>query len=554
MKESREKTLKNFIEKIPFVKKINSSVQEDLFTHLNVTIDFDGLIEPLTFDVQIFSQYPFRVKECETIRFINMELITYNHVMKDGAICIHTSHNTDIEEKIKQDFNSLRNWIIKYIIFKETDNNYEHLIVEYSLIDDKYNSYFFTDLDYTFQKGEFGIVHIMKLYDGIYKSSVNNNYLVQKFSIDDKHFECNWSNAYKSYSSTFIGHFYFMENPPAKNKRFAFENWIELAPYISSSFLDHIYKFQKENIKESEGAVFPIFLGYNITENQIHWEVALLKIGEIPIHGSPILKNGVKTGKWESTLESHNIIWAITRNCSYNYFFGRGTLCETLINKNILIIGIGAIGSMIAKVLVKGGCRQITIFDYDVKEPENVCRSEYGFINGIINKVDDLQKILISDSPFVDVRILNLEFPKDLSIKKEEYNEFIKVLNTYDLVFDCTTDDDLMYLLESLTIKADIINLSITNHANEMVCAFSPNIYHFVRTQFGKILKNDLTDLYKPTGCWSPTFKASYNDINLLVQMTIKHLNKVYDSGLKKSNFVIKSDDETFNNLIIEEF
>ncbi len=108
-----------------------------------------------------------------------------------------------------------------------------------------------------------------------------------------------------------------------------------------------------------------------------------------------------------------------------------------------------------------------------------------------------------------------------------------------------------MYILNSLEIKLDIINLSITNHANELVCAFYPNLYHFVRTQFEEILDNDIVNLYEPTGCWSPTFKASYNDINTLLQIAIKHINKIYKTNKAKNNFIVKYNDNQIN---IQEF
>lgn len=77
-----------------------------------------------------------------------------------------------------------------------------------------------------------------------------------------------------------------------------------------------------------------------------------------------------------------------------------------------------------------------------------------------------------------------------------------------------------------------------------MVCAFYPNIYRFVNNQFGNVLKNDLDDVYNPTGCWNPTFKASYNDISALLQFAIKHINRIIDQKSAKNNFVVKEIDE----------
>jgi len=253
-----------------------------------------------------------------------------------------------------------------------------------------------------------------------------------------------------------------------------------------------------------------------------------------------------------------DIKWAITRDSSYKYFFGRGTLDDKITGSKILIIGVGAIGSMIAKTLTKSGCKYIDIVDYDIKEPENVCRSEYMFQFGLNDKVIELQQILSAISPFVEISILKNEYFESI-IKifhkdDEGKRAFISTLDEYDIVFDCTTDNDLMHILDTLRLKCDVINLSITNHAQALVCAFYPNIYHFVNTQFQYLLKNDLVDLYEPIGCWSPTFKASYNDINMLVQLAIKHINNLYKSDKQQNNFVIKIDDSEILGIKVEEY
>jgi hypothetical protein len=111
-----------------------------------------------------------------------------------------------------------------------------------------------------------------------------------------------------------------------------------------------------------------------------------------------------------------------------------------------------------------------------------------------------------------------------------------------------------MFVLNSLNIKNDLINLSITNHAKDLVCAFYPNIYDFVISQFQEVLENDVEDLYNPIGCWSPTFKASYNDIAVLVQYALKQINLIYQNNQLKSNFILKTSDDGNFNIKSEQF
>lgn len=111
-----------------------------------------------------------------------------------------------------------------------------------------------------------------------------------------------------------------------------------------------------------------------------------------------------------------------------------------------------------------------------------------------------------------------------------------------------------MYVLDSLEIDCDLINMSISNHAKDLVCAFYPNIYAFVNHQFGSIINNKVEDLYNPTGCWSPTFKASYNDIATMVQLALKQINRMYEKELSKDNFIIRTDEDRVFNLKIENY
>lgn len=100
-----------------------------------------------------------------------------------------------------------------------------------------------------------------------------------------------------------------------------------------------------------------------------------------------------------------------------------------------------------------------------------------------------------------------------------------------------------MRVIDSTGTKAQLINLSITNHAQDLICAFSPNVTETV-TLVCNILKRDAeTDMYNPTGCWNPTFKASYNDIECKVQFAMKHIIKMLSELEPLNSFYITEDD-----------
>lgn len=547
--------IESCISNIPFVNRIYNLEQESYFIKGKVEISFDGL-KSLDIELLIKPQYPLKDHDSESIKFINKQLIEYNHVMSDGAICIHTSHCTNLEQKLLIDFNSLKNWIVKYYLNSDTDENYEHIIVPESIVDNRYLSYMFAETDKSFEKGEFGLVGLTIIKNSIYKEKAIQNFLVQSFESSSKK-HCSWSNYYRNAEITHSGYYIFIETSPATHNRFIFEDWLDFKDLLPADFLQELHKYES-SLSRIVKVTLPIFIGYKTINDEIHWQVALLKAGDFPIKGVPEKFNGVKTGKWLGELISQKIIWALSENASYSYFFGRGSFSTSITEKKILIIGIGAIGSILAKTLVRCGCKNIDITDIDTKKPENVCRSEYEFNYGLSDKVAELTNILNATSPHCDINIVNKEYFESI-IKvfhkdKEAKAVFCEHLNKYDLVFDCTTDNDLMYILNSLKLNCNLINMSITNYAKDLVCAFYPNIYGFVINQFENVLSNDIDDLYSPTGCWSPTFKASYNDIDLLVQMGLKHINHVFSSDRAKNNFIVTFEGENSQTLKIKEF
>jgi len=558
---SRLEQIRNHIAKIPFVRQIYHFEQRESYIFGKVQITFDGLDVPLDFDVEIGPQYPLKSYDAESINFVNKELVQYNHVMERGNICIHTSHATDIEAKLSIDFNSLKYWIEKYYINKDSDTNYEHIIVNEKPINGVFYSYTFTDCDEEFNKGEYGVVNLSKLNIGLYKEKEQriDNFFVQEFvKIGGTKKGQQWGNVYTAKKHIHAGFYYFIETSPVNHNRFIFKNWNELADYLPISFLNYLHKFEDAHKTKNKGNVVPLFLGYKTVGDEIHWQVAHMILGEFPLEGVPEKIDGVKTGRWYSELADEEITWGLSRNASYKYFFGRGRFSDQLTQKKILIIGVGAIGSMLATTLARCGCQFIDFADYDIKEPENVCRSEYMFSNGITNKTSELKNILSDISPFVNIRPMNNNYFERVIKSFHEDDEAKKMvadrLANYDLIFDCSTDNDLMFVLNSLELTSEVINLSITNHAQEFVCAFYPNIYRFVNNQFSNVLKNNTTDLHNPTGCWSPTFKASYNDINVLIQLALKRINNLFHNGKAKNNFVIREDDINEGNFKIIEF
>ncbi|MGP9704581.1 ThiF family adenylyltransferase [Psychrobacter sp. AOP31-E1-50] len=552
MRFSREELL-DTISSISYVSNLRDFNFDKNLVSFNIAFYFDGLNEEITFEVTIDSQYPFKFSGSETISFRNLDLIEYSHVMSDGSVCFHNKHCIDFRQKLIQDFDAIKSWVTKYIVKEEKDSHYEHLIVNNGTFEGSHYSYQFTDVKENFMKGEFGTVSLKLLIDSPYCQSRINNYLVQSFT-DSSSFaikNCDWNSYYIDSSQSEQGLYVFIKNAPANNERFSFDDWNNFEDLIDQEFLQYLSRYMI-GIRSTHNSKLPLplFIGFHTKDRTIHWQVALINVNENIFEGSTDIN-----GKYIYKLRNKSITWAITNNSSYSYFFGRGSFNDRLTDSKILIIGVGAVGSNVAKTLTRCGCRNISLVDYDIKKPENICRSEYEFIYAYANKVDELRTLLYNISPFIDIKAGNSLFTEYLKLESyaEVFADNIRAeLSDYDYIFDCSTDDDLMHILDKIDVKATIINLSITNHAQSLVCGISPNTYKFVRHQFDSILENDVEDLYNPIGCWSPTFKASYNDISTLIQFALKHIN-IMISNEQLNSFVINHDDN-YESLKVSKF
>lgn len=533
--------LEQAIQSIPYIQNLSALHFSQEQVSFDITFDFEELDKPIDFNIIIDQAYPLKISDSESIRFYlkDDEYKQFSHVMLNNAICFHNQHCITFHKKLQQDFHAIKQWIVKYIINQEKDEHYEHLITENCTYKETYFSFQFTDVDESFSRNEIGIVTNTFLTKSKYKDKDIHNYLVQSFTHNITQRNCQWSSFYSRKENDLPGIYVFIEDKPSIYDRFAFSNWQEFKYLFNQEMLSEIWKITFSIQQE----YIPIFIGYKTKNQNIHWQVAMIDLKDL------FFKN--TQGIYE--LCDKQIKWVLSKNSSYHYFFGRGAFHPNLTNKKVLIIGLGAIGSQVARTLVRGGCKNITIADYDIKEPENICRSEYDFIPPYENKADELASILLNISPFVELSSF-LHFETEyikFNLPSEYLNSLSEKFSKFDYIFDCSTDNDLMYLTGKLNLTSTIFNLSITNHAKVLVCGISPYHYRFVRHQFDNILENDTLDLYNPIGCWNPTFKASYNDIAIMVQLSLKTINLMIQEN-NYQHFTIQYDDNL--NLKVERF
>lgn len=542
-----EKAIKEVIDSHSFIELKGDIKENNSYKTFLIDVQTEEGQPPLQWEVRIASFYPLKVDNSESIHFFNISLIAYPHIMRSGFLCLHTPKVENPKEQFKIDILRLKEWVNKYYVRKEKDEHYEELVVAHNLIGDIYYNFLYTDTNKEFPKNDYGTVDLTMLVPGVHDGKRMDTFLANTFhsKISGEEYVCQWGKGNKK-QMRFEGIYCFLEQAPSLYDKFVLELYNDMSSLFSWSQMQFLYK---RSLNKEEAQRVPLFCGYKIPNGEMRWQVAMLKADDFPIKSEKVKCGGrpIINHLYTKTL----IDWASSYNCSYDYFFGRGCLPSSLAEKKILIIGIGAIGSMVAKTLARSGSKYLGLYDVDLKEPGNVCRSEYDFLSGISDKSYELSSILQSISPFVQCEISPKALDSWIKLtmdNDETKNAIQEILNRYDIIFDCSTDDGMMYVLDKLNLRSKIINISISNHANELVCAMGNNITETVKFIFTQIIKSDTLDMFYPTGCWSQTFKASYNDIAAKLQLALKHIIGMLTTNEPESNFYVS---ETQDGMLI---
>ena len=542
-----EKAIKEVIDSHYFVELKGDIKEDNSYKTFLIDVQTEEGQHPLQWEVRIAPFYPFKVDNSESIYFFNTSLIAYPHIMRSGFLCLHTPKVENPKEQFKIDTLRLKEWVDKYYVRKEKDEHYEELVVAHNLIGDIYYNFLYTDTNKDFPNNDYGTVDLTMLVHGVHDGKRMDTFLANTFhsKISGEEYVCQWGKSNKK-QMHFEGIYCFLEQAPSLYDKFVLELYNDMSSLFSWSQMQFLYK---RSLNKKKAQRVPLFCGYRIPNGEVRWQVAMLKADDFPIKSEKVKCGGrpIINHSYTKTL----IDWASSYNCSYDYFFGRGCLPSSLAEKKILIIGIGAIGSMVAKTFARSGSKYLGLYDVDLKEPGNICRSEYDFLSGISDKSYELSSILQSISPFVQCEISPKALDSWIKLTKdndEAKNAIQEILNRYDIIFDCSTDDGMMYVLDKLNLRAKLINISISNHANELVCAMGNNITETVKFIFTQIIKSDTLDMFYPTGCWSPTFKASYNDIAAKLQLALKHIIGMLTAIEPESNFYVS---ETQDGMLI---
>lgn len=227
-------------------------------------------------------------------------------------------------------------------------------------------------------------------------------------------------------------------------------------------------------------------------------------------------------------------------------YFGRGALTESLLSKSIAIIGAGALGSMVAESLARSGAGRFGIWDNDIVEPGNICRSVYSRRDLGENKARALANHLRLISPYCEVKTTGSWYEERINGRKTyhdgefyssvNYNsqeEALKQLDGYDVIIDCTGSNELLHFLSYAIKEKLLLSMCITNHSNDLLCFSNQdgNPFELRKLYLSKIEQDTKNFFVEGSGCYSPTFLALNCDVASLVNLAVRDINLSMQQG-----------------------
>jgi ThiF family len=439
------------------------------------------------------------------------------HLLRAGYVCVASPFTASFADKLAADLDALVEWIDRYVQHPE-DGQYEYLLTPASafvmLFDEepkerveakRYGQFGLKPLP-----GHLGLAGLM-----------HNTFLAYGLGGAPPR----WSHFYNTLPSEQIGTgFYFLLDKEPLDAQGKFpESDAELMRLLDEEMIGYIHSLPNMTVIHSPILDYiPIALGYPILSagglKEVHWEWVLVN------------------GKWTNMIAKAgnlpSLTWGKSINIAPSRFYGRGAFSDQLCAMKVLLLGAGAIGSSLAESLVRGGIRNLELIDGDHVEPGNVCRSTYAIAEIHGNKADALFAQLILLTPYANIRKGGFAFqpcfPDEGNFQASKTS-----LQSFDLIFDCTADDAVAYTLDQMQLQADIVNLTITDEARQLLAvtnrggeAILPQKNRILHSLQGDAPASPGPTFYEGMGCWHPTFRASFADINLLLQHFLVGANR----------------------------
>jgi hypothetical protein len=315
------------------------------------------------------------------------------------------------------------------------------------------------------------------------------------------------------------------------------KNWIQLIKIFADdklNFYKDIMPFLN-NLRDQNSHIlllgFPIPKKVNGVPHEVHWQsLELPVLSDYSTHDRFFKGFRKDTSGFEMadrrrffSKENLSIEWIDTDNWSQGNIVSRGNLSKSIKQMKFLFVGVGALGSIMAEMLVRSGVAQADIVDQDIVEIGNLTRHILTMEEVGKWKATCVERKLAKSFIHFKGQGFNLSIEKFIQINRDKLSE-------YDVIIETTGSDKVLEAIANEKLHCNILSVSIGLYAKRM----------YINNQNGRVLslnkfrenlhvwiskdEEDFPKVEYPRdglGCWHPLFPARVDHLSMLASSAI---------------------------------
>lgn len=403
--------------------------------------------------------------------------------------------------------------------------------------------------DWQMEKSTFGTTELVAL-----GSSQASTFVLRKFLRPDQTvaLQYNWGSAIASSRRIMPSAIWLRcKSMPILQPFQAIDHWEDMFSYLEAEGHDGSFFDMLGMIRD--GKQHFLLLGFPVSERvgepprQLHWQPVLLPVVS---HGTRSA-NGFRNNRLGYEHRDRMDVfrrkqapdWQVAENWSPSSTHARGRIDQSLAIRQALVIGAGAVGSVIAELLVRSGSSSVVLCDHDNVEHGNLCRHTLNMEDVGKSKAEAVANRLVGAHVHSKSQCLPSRFPPIMEPAK-------LLVDDCQLIIDCTGEDELLLQLNRYHWKEAKFFCSISlSYAAKRVYVFTASGETFPLNEFQQQiqpwLKKDLEDfsgeelLQPEIGCWHPAFPARIDDVWMLASAAFRRLEEAVASEETGSRLVV---------------
>jgi molybdopterin/thiamine biosynthesis adenylyltransferase len=232
-----------------------------------------------------------------------------------------------------------------------------------------------------------------------------------------------------------------------------------------------------------------------------------------------------------------------TENWHPDRMQARGRYSQSIREARIALVGCGALGSIVAESLIRGGVSNLLIIDDDSLTAGNLVRHTLSGEDIGKLKAESLIKKLISIAPFSSISAYTKRFPTN----KQEVQSLLEDRN---IVIDCTADDEAIaalalgwwsigkYFISAFVgYEAKRIYLFCHHGHSFPEMIFRKTLAPFIQSE--KRIWSEKGEAFEGAGCWSPLFPARQDDLLLAASCCAKMLEEIIEKKIEETKLIL---------------